>query len=437
MNDIVNHIAEAVASALAQTSFQHPPVLVVAYSGGVDSSLLLHALHAFGCQSSIKIHAVHVHHGLSSNADDWSRHCENECKKLNIPFTSYKVSVATGARKSIEAEARNARYKVLLEYCQAHNGVLCLGQHGEDQLETMLLQLKRGAGPQGLAGMGAFQWRDGILMLRPMLSLQKSSIVNAANELNIEWVTDESNADNRYERNFLRNEIIPQLTKRWPQLTVTAGRSAQLIAEQNELITEQAQTYLNECLKNVFQLNIQKLHALSARWQRVVLRQWFIQHSTLLPSQAQLLQIQSMLNAKHDANPEVSFPWGKLARYNGLIYWIPKDDAYVPEQIVVNQGQSEVLAWLGLTVTITGVTDDQQITIKTKVTGLRVKPQSESLSKPLKQWFKQWKVPVWERSKVPVIFFNNEAVALVVHRQLVVLSTMPEQATIVLSGNND
>ena len=440
MSDIVHHIGEVVASALTSASRSHPEAIqpeaiVVAYSGGVDSSLLLYALHMFGRQSSIPIHAVHVHHGLSPNADDWQRHCEYQCRKLGIPFTAYKVSVDTGARKSVEAEARNARYKVLLEYCHTHNAVLCLGQHGEDQLETVLLQLKRGAGPQGLAGMGLYQWREGILMLRPMLRLQKHAIVKAATELDIDWVSDESNADNRYERNFLRNDIIPRLTKRWPQLVVTAGRSAQLIAEQNELITEQAQVYLCDCLITPHQLNISKLQALSEKWQRVVLRQWFTQGSALLPSQAQLFQLQAMLGAKQDATPEVSFPWGKVARYNGILYWLSKCDATIPDTIALKDGEKVLLPWLDLTVTLINTPENSKIEIKTGVTGLRVKPKTELVSKPLKNWFKQWKVPVWERPKVPVIYIDNQAVGLIINNEVVVFQSLPEKVKVILSEN--
>ncbi|MDO6565438.1 tRNA lysidine(34) synthetase TilS [Alteromonas sp. 1_MG-2023] len=433
MSEIVNHICEFITTALANTSFEAPPLLVVAYSGGVDSSLLLHALHSFREQTSTAVHAVHVHHGLSDNADTWLRHCQSECDKLTIPLNHYHVAVNDGARKSLEAEARDARYKVLHEFCHANNGVLLLGQHAEDQLETVLLQLKRGAGPQGLSGMGAQHWRNGVLTLRPMLALQKSDIVDAANRLDLQWVNDESNADDRYDRNFLRNQIIPALSERWPQLSKTALRSAQLCAEQTALVTEQAEIYLCQCLVTDTQLKGAELLTLSKNWQRAVLRQWFTKQSVLLPSQAQLAQIENMLLAKQDATPEVSFSWGKVARFNGYLYWLPKRTIFIPKNINVNNNADTELFWLNEPLTLRVTTEGLlSFTIKTGVSGLRVKPQGAQISKLLKDWFKQWKIPTWERAEVPILFLDDVAVALIVNQNIVALNTLPSNVTLEL-----
>ncbi len=426
MSEIVNHICESITTALANTSFEAPPLLVVAYSGGVDSSLLLHTLHAFREQTSTAVHAVHVHHGLSDNADTWLRHCQSECDKLTIPLNHYHVAVKSGARKSLEAEARDARYKVLHEFCHANNGVLLLGQHAEDQLETVLLQLKRGAGPQGLSGMGAQHWRNGVLTLRPMLALQKSDIVDAANRLDLQWVNDESNADDRYDRNFLRNQIIPALSERWPQLSKTALRSAQLCAEQTALVTEQAEIYLCQCLVTDTQLKGAELLTLSKNWQRAVLRQWFSKQSVLHPSQAQLAQIENMLTAKQDATPEVSFSWGKVARFNNDLYWLPKRNTQIPQSLDIKDSVDIKLFWLREPVSLRVINKlTGSITIKTGVKGLRVKPRGAQVSKLLKDWLKQWKVPTWERAEVPILFLGEEAVALIVNQKVITFDTMP------------
>ncbi|CAD5286366.1 tRNA lysidine(34) synthetase TilS [Alteromonas sp. 38] len=433
MSEIIDHICESITAALANTSFEAPPLLVVAYSGGVDSSLLLHALHAFREQISTPVHAVHVHHGLSDNADTWLSHCQSECEKLSIPLTHFCITVDDGARKSLEAEARDARYKVLHEFCHAHNGVLFLGQHAEDQLETVLLQLKRGSGPQGLAGMGAYQWRNGIFTVRPMLSLQKEDIVNAATRLDLQWVDDESNADNRYDRNFLRNQIIPALSKRWPQLSKTALRSAQLCAEQTALVTEQAEVYLSQYLETDTQLKGAELLTLSKNWQRAVLRQWFSKQSALLPSQAQLTQIENMLTANQDATPEVSFSWGKLARFNNDLYWLSRRNTHIPQTMDITNSVDTELYWLNEPLTLRVVNNALgTVTIKTGVKGLRVKPKRAQVSKLLKDWFKQWKVPTWERAEVPILFLDDEVVALVVHQKVVTLNTMPSTLAVEL-----
>jgi len=434
VSDTIDHICESLTLALADTSYHTPPLLVIAYSGGVDSSLLLYAAHRFREHTTTPVHALHVHHGLSPNADAWARHCEIEANKLKIPITVSHVTVDNGARKSLEAEARDARYHVLHEYCQTHNGILCLGQHGEDQLETVLLQLKRGAGPQGLAGMGAKQWRNGVLSLRPMLTLSKQAILECASLLGLSWVDDESNADNRYDRNFLRNDILPLLTQRWPQLAKTVGRSAQLLAEQNELISAQANDYLSQCLINNERISCEGLSQLSQQWQRAVIRQWFSRQSVLLPTQAQLFQVQAMLEAQQDANPEVRFSWGKLARFNGYLYWLPKRAVKLAAQKAIEPNEVTPIVWLGLTITISGtLNNNDKFVLRTGVKGLRVKPQSERVSKPLKDWCKQWKIPVWEREEIPVVFMNDVAVAFVVNNRLVALSALPHNLTITLA----
>lgn len=426
MTDSVNHICEALTLALDDTPINASPLLVIAYSGGVDSSLLLHAAYQFRAKTSISVHALHVHHALSKNADAWAKHCEYESNKLNIPFTLRRVIVNAGARKSVEAEARNARYEALHSFCHANNGVLCLGQHAEDQLETILLQLKRGAGPQGLSGMGAVQWRNGILSLRPMLALSKQDIVDTATKLQLQWVNDESNHDSSYDRNFLRNEILPALTARWPQLTKTASRSAQLCADQNQLVTEQAGIFLSECLVNESQMSGKSVLSLTERWQREVIRQWFIQRSTLLPSQAQLHQIQLMLYAKQDATPEVTFAWGKLARYNNDIYWVEKCNEPIPDLMSAPCNTTINLPWLATNIYVTSdLPDMDSVTIRTKVTGLRVTPQHANVSKLLKDWFKQWKVPVWQRTGVPIFYLHDKAIALIVKGNLIALASKP------------
>jgi len=251
----IEHIVSRIATSLTDVKLPLQTPLVVAYSGGVDSTVLLQAVIAYREQFDSPIHAVHVHHGLSDNAEQWAKHCELQCRLEDVAFHLYRVDVDTGSRKSLEAEARKVRYNALLEVCDQIGGVLLLGQHAEDQLETVLLQLKRGAGPQGLAGMGEVQYRGDTLIMRPMLALEKAEIVAYAEEEMLQWVEDESNQQNSFDRNFLRNEIIPHLLARWPKLTKTVGRSAELCAEQSALVSDSAQKYFEDCKRTDLRLN--------------------------------------------------------------------------------------------------------------------------------------------------------------------------------------
>lgn len=428
----IEHIVNRIATSLTDVKRPLQTPLVVAYSGGVDSTVLLQAVVAYREQYETPIHAVHVHHGLSENADDWARHCELQCRLEDVEFHQYRVAVDTSSRKSLEAEARKVRYNALLEVCEQIGGVLLLGQHAEDQLETVLLQLKRGAGPQGLAGMGEVQFRGDTLIMRPMLALEKSDIIAYAEEEMLQWVEDESNQQNSFDRNFLRNEIIPHLLERWPQLTKTVGRSAELCAEQSELVSESAQQYFKDCRRTDVRLDGQKLAALSTPWQAMVIRAWFKAQGQLAPSKAQTDQVLAMLGAKHDATPEVNFKWGRVIRFDHDLYWVVNDTCEIPECLELVLDQYIPLPWLHgqVRVTVTKDKTNDTVSLQTNARNLRMKPEGASVSKLLKEWFKVWRVPRWKRDGVPTIFLNETPVAIIVDDKVVYLQPKVERINI-------
>ena len=419
----IEHIVNRIATSLTdiQLSLQTP--LVVAYSGGVDSTVLLQAAIAFREQFGGPIHAVHVNHGLSNNAEQWAKHCELQCRLEDVAFHLYRVDVDTGSRKSLEAEARKVRYNALLEVCNQIGGVLLLGQHAEDQLETVLLQLKRGAGPQGLAGMGEVQYRGDTLIMRPMLALEKAEIVTYAEEEMLQWVEDESNQQNSFDRNFLRNEIIPHLLERWPKLTKTVGRSAELCAEQSALVSDSAQQYFKDCKRTELRLDGLKLATLSLPWQAMVIRTWFRAQGQLSPSKAQTDQVLAMLKAKHDATPEVNFKWGRVIRFDQDLYWVVNATHEVPQNLELAPNQDIALPWLRghIRIAVPKAREEDTVSLQTNARNLKVKPENANVSKLLKEWFKVWRVPRWERNGVPVILINDEPVALVVEGRCVYL----------------
>jgi tRNA(Ile)-lysidine synthase len=433
LHPLIEHIGQRITYSLHDADLSLTTPLVVAYSGGVDSSVLLQAIVDLREVHDFPIHAVHVHHGLSDNADHWARHCELQCRLNDVTFHLHHVNVDLSARKSLEAEARKARYQVLLGVCQEVGGALLLGQHAEDQLETVLLQLKRGAGPQGLSGMGEAQHREGVLVLRPMLAVEKSEIIQFARQYPIQWVEDESNSLNSFDRNFLRNEIIPQLTARWPKLTKTVGRSAQLCAEQTEQINDSARSYLREIERNSEQLNGQKLNALSASWRAAVIRAWFVAHRQLVPSKAQLDEILAMLDAKPDATPEVVFQWGKVARFQGDLHWVTPPIADAEPCMQLSANSDHELPWLNgsVHIALSGEKAHSKVVLRTNMRSLKVKPSTSAVSKPLKDWFKIWQVPRWERDGVPVIFVDDSPVALIVKDRCVYLQ--PQETSINIS----
>lgn len=437
ISSLSDYIVSRIAKGLTDAELPLQTPLVVAYSGGVDSSVLLQAVIEYREQYNGPIHAVHVHHGLSENADSWARHCELQCRLEDVEFHLHRVEVDTSARKSIEAEARKVRYNALLAVCKRIGGVLLLGQHAEDQLETVLLQLKRGAGPQGLAGMGEVQYRGNTLIMRPMLSLDKAEIVTFADNEMLQWVDDESNQQNSFDRNFLRNEIIPHLLDRWPQLTKTVGRSAALCAEQSELVNDSAQRYFEDCKRTNLRLDGQKLTSLSRPWQAMVIRAWFKAQGQLSPSKAQAEQVLLMLEAKHDATPEVNFKWGKVIRFDGDLYWVVNAVHDAEPSGVLHVDADNALPWLNgnLHVSLLEKEEGDTVTFQTNARNLRIKPVNASVSKLLKEWFKVWRVPRWERNGVPVIFLNEQAVALIINGKCIYLQ--PKSPRIELAFTQD
>ena len=457
---IAKHVAKRITHTLTEFNLAIDTPLVVAFSGGVDSSVLFHAAVSLRDQEGGELHAVHVHHGLSDNADAWARHCELQCRLSDVNFHLATVEVAQENRTSLEAQARKARYEALLRVCKEVNGVLLLGQHAEDQLETVLLQLKRGAGPQGLAAMGEATYRDGVLVLRPMLLLEKQAIVQYAKQESIAWVEDESNAQNSFDRNFLRNDIIPQLVARWPKLAKTVSRSAELCAQQSVLLNDTAQQHLQRCMVSENQLNGDALASLSVPWQANVLRAWFTNHAELPPSKAQVDEVIKMLSAKQDATPEVLFKWGKVARFQHDLYWVEKQQVLPEKYLIIENGKPVQLPWLGIvivvdvekssdtvmnaptkdSVTLTPAnmptsTTTPSIRLETNKRALKVKPEAASVTKSLKDWFKVWRVPLWERDGVPVIYINDKPVALILNKTVEWLEPRQAGISIKLTGD--
>ncbi|MBO2583270.1 tRNA lysidine(34) synthetase TilS [Shewanella algae] len=310
--------------------------LWLGYSGGMDSELLAYTLARFRQthpKTPYQISLVHVHHGLSCNADAWAAHCRQRAEHYGLNFVLRKVQLELGPRVSIEAEARRARYQAIAELLNPGD-ILLTAHHQDDQLETLLLALKRGQGPKGLAAMGQAQHLALISraesapcwQLRPMLDSSRAQIEQAVASLELPYINDESNQDTQYDRNFLRAEVIPVLKQRWPSIATTASRSAALCAEQqlllDEVSAEKLQPLLGRCrFSGVRVLDSAGLKVLSPQWQAQLLRQFIQMQRLPLPAQVQLQQaLAQLLDAREDAQLELSFKGLLLRRYGQQIY---------------------------------------------------------------------------------------------------------------------
>lgn len=214
--------------------------LLIAFSGGLDSTALLSLIKKLSKKRPhLSLRAIHIHHGLSPNADAWTAHCQQLCKQFDIPLIIEKVKVEM--HDGIEAGAREARYQAILKHIQPDE-YLVTAHHLNDQTETFFLALKRGAGLQGLGAMQKESQLFGMPILRPLLSFTRNELEDYIQQENLSWVEDESNQDNHYDRNFLRNQILPELRQRWGHFDHAVQRAAQHCFEQQQLINELLQT---------------------------------------------------------------------------------------------------------------------------------------------------------------------------------------------------
>jgi tRNA(Ile)-lysidine synthase len=410
--------------------------IVVAYSGGVDSHVLLHSLASIREQFPQHSYAaIYIHHGLSCNADLWQHHCEITCNDLNIEFKTAKVTVTKTARQSLEANAREARY-TKLKAMVADNSIILLGQHLDDQLETFLLQLKRGAGPKGLSAMPAVQESErNIRFIRPLLNLSRTQILSYAQAHQLVWQEDESNQNVAFERNFLRQQVLPVINERWSEFARTVSRSAALCAEQQALLDEVVQQRLADIQVSENSLDISKLSSLSDAWLAQLIRYWLAQQQITSPSQAILGQLRpDLLTARDDANPLLRWQNWQFRRFANKLYVLPLMAALKgceltltsQERLVLPDGLGSLL--LAKEPCATGSPlalglDTQSLQVRFGGFSTKFRPQGQPHSKALRQWFKEWQIPPWQRQRTVLIYTQDRLIALLCEGQIILAET--------------
>ena len=307
--------------------WRNAPAWHIAFSGGLDSTVLLHLLASLANTETLPpLSAVHVHHGLQAAADAWPAHCQSICDNLGVPLSVKRVQVQPGA--SLERAAREARYRAFAEVTGAGEVVLT-GQHRDDQAETLLFRLLRGAGVRGLAAMPAQRPLAGGYLVRPLLDVSREALEVYAHEHQLKWIEDPSNADSRFSRNYLRHRVLPALTERWPQAVTGLSRTAEHLGEAQGLLDELALLDLQAASKaSVFpwlglpSLALAPLCELSDARQRNALRHW-LAPLTRLPDSDHWAGWHSMRDAKGDAQPLWRLADGELHRCGQRIWWLP------------------------------------------------------------------------------------------------------------------
>ena len=294
---------------------------IIAYSGGVDSHVLLHTFSELKKQNSdMAIQAVHVNHQLNPLSNNWALHCEKTCNALNIPITIEKITIDLKPGDSLEEKAREARYAILQKHIDK-NSVLLTAHNANDQAETFLLQALRGAGPKGLSAMPLRKKFGDSFLIRPLLNASRDEIEKYALENNLKWIEDDSNVDTKFNRNYLRHEIFPILKKRFPAVIENFSRSSRLIANHENIISELIEKEF-EMVKtdDIQKIDLKKLLQFPSEKQKLLLRQWFQKNNIRMPNEKHLKQIQKdVLNAASDAHPIFRLNEIMLTRKAGVL----------------------------------------------------------------------------------------------------------------------
>ncbi len=366
--------------------------IVLGLSGGIDSIVLLHYLHLHYPKH---LRAIHCNHHLSQHADNWSGFCQELCATLNIPFSSISLNIEKDA--NLEENARKKRYYSLS--CNlGENEVLCTAHHQDDQAETLLLQLFRGSGVAGLASMPKEKPLGKGTHYRPMLSIQKQQILDYAKKHHLNWIEDDSNNNTNFRRNYLRLDIIPQLSKVYKNLTKTLYRGAKHQSEALKLSRELADIDLqnNNIVNDSGRININALKTLEIHRIKNILRHHLSLMNFLAPSDKVMDQIIDLLNAKEDAQPLVSWETFEIRRYQSELYFINKQEDKKPDNCPIYEELQNL----------------PNFSIRYRTEGQRIKLPGKTHSQSLKKVLQDANIPPWERNSLKMYYIDDELRAM-------------------------
>ena len=388
---------------------------ILGFSGGLDSTCLLHMLSCDANFNNDKLLAVYVNHNVSPNASAWQLHCEQVCKNHQISFYAVTVTVSDSESKGFEAAARKARYAALADLME-HDDVLFTAHHQDDQAETFLLQALRGAGVSGLAGMPLVKPFVQGEHHRPLLDKTRAELVAYANEHDLSWVEDESNQQINYARNYLRHNVMPAFLTYWPSAQQSLAQSSQYAAEAMELVMVLAKQDIQSCVTSRQTINIKQLLLLSRVRQKNTLRYW-LQCNASIPSGRVLEQIFSnVICAADDAMPLLSWNDVNVRRYQGELYCETKQLPEKRESFDWDWQQPIEIAGhrYGIQSSTTGLDKEnfpEKINIQFRQSGEKVILFGNAQTKHLKKLFQAWQVPPWKRDKLPLFFSGDELIA--------------------------
>ena len=421
-------LSERFAAQIAPLLPVHSSILI-GLSGGVDSIVLLHLLHRLAPRFFWRLSALHVHHGISPNADAWADFCAGLCAQYAIPLDIERVDIAPLRGHGIEAAARKLRH---MAFAKQECDFIALAHHADDQAETLLLQLLRGAGVRGASAMPLLARREGSpSLLRPLLHCSRAEILDYAAAHHLHWIEDESNADDSYPRNFLRHRLLLLLEQKFPACRTTLARSAQHFAEASELLDDLAR--LDAQIPSPIPsggemgevhdvtLEASRLQSLSQPRARNLLRYFLRNQGAPMPQTVQLDDmLQQLCDARQDANVCVAFDNWEVHRYRDRVYALRAPAGFDMGLVLPWHGEEE-LDWPALNVRLhfdrmqgAGVSLAKlrraPVTLRLRQGGETLRPHPHAATRTLKNLLQEHHVPPWQRDRLPLLYCGDELV---------------------------
>ena len=399
-----------------------PPALCVAFSGGPDSTALLHALAQMSEARARGLRALHVDHGLHADSVAWAEHCATFCKTTDIPLTMVRVEVGDARGEGIEAAARRARHAAFAEHL--HDGEwLALAHHRDDQIETVLLKLLRGAGPEGLAGMRALRPFARGFLWRPLLETPREMLRKYLAKNELSCIDDPANADPRFARNALRREILPRISKHWPHADASILHAAWLCRMTADYIGNAAQAALKTLRREADTLDAAGWLALPDALRAPVLDAWLHARGLSAPPDESRTELRRQAAcAANDGTPLIAWSGVEVRIWGGRLHATP------PLAAPPEDWQAE---WTGAPLALprdcgtlmleaagtesaraADVRLDRAFVVCLRRGGERIKPAGEPHTRELRDLFQQARVPPWLRARCPLVFENHELVAV-------------------------
>ena len=408
--------------------YPHLHRLIVGYSGGMDSHVLLHQLVTQRTRRPAQhLEALYIDHGLQAASTRWGEHCATVCRELHVPFRVVRVNAQPLDGESPEAAARHARYAAFAAELDADSALLT-AHHRDDQAETLLLQLLRGAGPHGLAAMPAVARLGTGWLLRPLLETDRAALLAYAHRHCLHWVEDATNARLDFDRNYLRCRIMPLLRERWPATTRTLARSAYWCAETAHWLDAEADADLTRiAVIHGDRLPVSAIAELSEPRQRNLLRRWLRRLQLPVPDARQVRHIiHDLLTAGPDRQPCVCWPGGQVRRYRATLYAMPPLARHDPDQCWVWRPEAE--GWpalkmpgigeLRLQTTVGGglsaaALTGAALTVRFRQGGERFRLAGRGHRQELKKLLQEAGIPPWCRDRLPLLYQDDELLAVV------------------------